>query len=68
MKLLFSSYEPDIVRLNAHRSIELLLLNPMYAQVLVKEDIIPLLIACLEREFMEIKVINFLVFECSNIS
>lgn len=58
MKLLFSLYEPDLVRLNAHRSIELLVLNPIYAQVLVKDDIIPLLIAYLEDEFMEIKVLN----------
>eukprot|EP00108_Taenia_solium_P005267 TsM_000896000 transcript=TsM_000896000 gene=TsM_000896000 len=58
MKLLFSSYEPDLVRLNAYRSIELVVLNPMYAQVLVKDDLIPLLIAYLEDEFMEIKVSN----------
>ncbi|VDD79132.1 unnamed protein product [Mesocestoides corti] len=57
MKLLFSSYEPNIVRLNAHRSIELLVLNPMYTQVLVDADLIPLLLSCLEREFVEIKII-----------
>ncbi|VDM33989.1 unnamed protein product [Hydatigera taeniaeformis] len=57
MKLLFSLYEPDLVRLNAHRSIELVVLNPIYAQLLVKEDIIPLLIAYLENEFMEIKIL-----------
>ncbi|KAL5110376.1 hypothetical protein TcWFU_005292 [Taenia crassiceps] len=57
MRLLFSLYEPNLVRLNAHRSIELVVLNPIYAQMLVKDDIIPLLIAYLENEFMEIKVI-----------
>ncbi|KAH9282760.1 Radial spoke head 14 -like protein [Echinococcus granulosus] len=57
MKLLFSLYEPDIVRLNAHRSIELVVLNPIYTQMLVKDDIVPLLIAYLENEFVEIKVL-----------
>ncbi len=62
MKLLFSSYEPDIVRLNAHKSIEVLVLNPMYTQVLVDADIVPLLMVCLEREYTEIKVRNANLF------
>ncbi|KAM3177102.1 hypothetical protein ACTXT7_005160 [Hymenolepis weldensis] len=35
MKLLFSENEKDVIRLKAHRSIELLVLNPLYAEILI---------------------------------
>ncbi|KAM7537849.1 hypothetical protein Aperf_G00000075233 [Anoplocephala perfoliata] len=57
MKILLSKKEPNIVRLNAFRSIELLVLNPEYAEVLVKQGAIPFLINCLDREIEEVKII-----------
>ncbi|KAL7065285.1 hypothetical protein AAHC03_05135 [Spirometra sp. Aus1] len=57
LKLLFSSYEPDIVRLNAHKAVELLSINPAHCQAIVDADLIPLLIACVEREYAEIKAV-----------
>lgn len=62
MKLLFSENEKDVIRLKAHRSIELLVLNPLYAEILIKQSIIPSLIECYRREIEEIQVLKLVLF------
>uniref|UniRef100_A0A0R3TZR8 Rhabdoid tumor deletion region protein 1 n=1 Tax=Rodentolepis nana TaxID=102285 RepID=A0A0R3TZR8_RODNA len=57
IKLLFSSSEKEIIRLNAHRAIELLVLNPLYAEILVKRRIISCLLSCYRREIREIQIV-----------
>lgn len=63
MKILFTKKEPNIVRLNAYRSIELLVLNFEYAGVLVEQGVIPLLINCLDQEFEAVKVFVLFSFK-----
>lgn len=48
--------EVDIVRLNAHKAIELLSTSPDGADQIVEHGYIPLLIDCARDEVVEIKV------------
>lgn len=62
MELLFSENEKSLIRLNAHKSIERLLLNSQYTEYLVDRGIIPRLISCFLKEINEIQVLFFLLY------
>lgn len=51
--------QPDIIRLNTHRAIELLTTNLTGVQAVIEAKYIDLLVRCVEKEVDEIKVSIF---------
>ncbi|CAH8539075.1 unnamed protein product [Heterobilharzia americana] len=56
-KPLINYSQPDIVRLNTHKAIELLTVDPLGAKATVGSRYIDLLIKCAEKEVEEIKIV-----------
>ncbi|CAH8845833.1 unnamed protein product [Trichobilharzia szidati] len=56
-KPLIAFNQPDIIRLNTHKAIELLTTDPLGAKAAVETKYIDLLIKCAEKEVDEIKIV-----------